>query len=989
MAVDSSKKFLLVYSLNPESEIGAVIDPYVVQLNEDDSLSLTFQKIYHNTMEEYASGIDDNDREAIRLSTEYSADAITKKFSKKEMRPQEFLQKHLDDKTYKLTVRPYIEDRINAIMGLIADKNVYLRVKTNPAQEKLEVITDEVSTHFHFKREEDGTKYYPTFRLNGEKIVLINKKVMMLTNKPCRLVMDDNLYVFDKNMDGMKLTPFFTKWNIHIPKTSEAEYYKRFIAAVIENNPSVKAEGFTINAVTVSPKPVLKVVAAWNHESVLSLYFDYGKEEILCTDTKPTHVVLEATEDSYTYHRINRDFAMEKAITDSLVTHGLQQLEGAIFRPLNGISKYSPQQIIAWVNEHNDALASIGVTVTSDDKIQKYYMGKIHLNVEIAEKTDWFDIYATAQFGEFKIPFIRLKKYITQGIREFELPNGITAIIPEEWFGKYREILTLSLDDDQEHISLKKHHFALIDEVFTSKDSSIASISEYEKATRNLRDEEDFECPTNFVKILRPYQKEGFEWMKFLQKNNFGGCLADDMGLGKTIQTLTLLQSEKNNQKVTKEKAPVPTVAQLNLFGNNETALEQIQKKRPSLIVMPTSLIHNWEYEIKKFAPELKTVSYTGLAREEMRKYFGSADIILTTYGTARNDIDIFNNYEFNYLILDESQVIKNPTSKISRLVKTLKARHRLSLTGTPIENSLLDLWSQLSFLNPGMLGSYQFFKDEFAIPIEKKNSEEHKKKLQSLINPFILRRTKEEVAKDLPELSEKIYFCEMTEQQREVYEETRNYYRNRILENIEKFGEKKSQFFILKGLMQLRLIANHPSMNKTEYEGDSGKFTDMMATLEEIISGNHKILVFSSFVRHLDLMKAHLTKSETPFTYLTGETRNRKSEIDKFKKDDDIKVFLMSLKAGGVGLNLTEADYIFIADPWWNPAAELQAINRAHRIGQEKNVFAYKFISKETVEEKILLMQDRKLRLSAEFIHTSAKQEGIISTEDVNLLFG
>ncbi|MDQ3073165.1 MAG: DEAD/DEAH box helicase, partial [Bacteroidota bacterium] len=404
--------------------------------------------------------------------------------------------------------------------------------------------------------------------------------------------------------------------------------------------------------------------------------------------------------------------------------------------------------------------------------------------------------------------------------------------------------------------------------------------------------------------------------------------------------------------------------------------------------VMPTSLIHNWLYEVKKWAPELKTLVYTGLNRKEQVRLFNRCDLILTTYGTARNDIELLKKYDFNYVILDESQVIKNPAAKVTRAVKSLKSKYRISLTGTPIENSLSDLWSQFSFLNPGLLGSYKFFIGEFAQPIEKKGDEERRNRLKKIISPFLLRRTKEEVARDLPPLTEKIYFSEMTESQAKIYEEVRGHYRMKVMEAIENDGEKGAQFFILKGLMQLRLIANHPAMYDPEYTGSSGKFDDIINSLTSLLSEGHKVLVYSQFVRHLDLLKKEFEKLEIRHAYLTGSTTNRGKVIDNFKNDPQCQAFLISLKAGGVGLTLTEAEYVFMCDPWWNPATEQQAISRAHRIGQNKSVFAYKFISKDTVEEKIIQLQERKLQLSSGIIQSTRTADHLITKEEVDELF-
>ena len=446
--------------------------------------------------------------------------------------------------------------------------------------------------------------------------------------------------------------------------------------------------------------------------------------------------------------------------------------------------------------------------------------------------------------------------------------------------------------------------------------------------------------------------------MRFLNSYNFGGCLADDMGLGKTVQTLTLLQSEKER-------------------GADNA----------SLLVMPTSLVYNWEHEAKKFVPDLKILIYTGTYRDKDIAKFANYDIIITSYGITRIDVNLLKEYYFNYIILDESQAIKNPNSNISNAVKELKSKSRLILTGTPIENSTLDLWSQMSFINPGLLGGQTFFKNTFLNAIEKKHDEVKTKKLYSIIKPFILRRKKDQVLTELPPKIEQVLYCEMTSEQEKKYEEVKSFYRNKILEEIDLNGIGKSQFTLLQGLTKLRQIANHPYMTDTDYEHGSGKMKEVVHTLESALAGHHKVLIFSQFVKHLSLFRTELEKKDIPYTYLDGGTKKRQDVVDKFQNDDEIRVFLISLKAGGLGLNLTKADYVFILDPWWNPAIEAQAVDRAHRMGQKNVVHNYKFITKNSVEEKILKLQASKKKLADDLITTEDSFVKNLSKEDISEL--
>jgi SNF2 family DNA or RNA helicase len=388
--------------------------------------------------------------------------------------------------------------------------------------------------------------------------------------------------------------------------------------------------------------------------------------------------------------------------------------------------------------------------------------------------------------------------------------------------------------------------------------------------------------------------------------------------------------------------------------------------------------------EAAKFAPGLRVLNYTGTLRTKDVKRFEKYDIVLTSYGITRLDIELLQQFYFNYIILDESQVIKNPSSNIAKAVRELKSRYKLVLTGTPLENTTMDLWSQMSFINPGMLGSQSYFRNEYQVPIEKRGEEAKSKKLNAIIKPFVLRRHKSQVATELPEKVEHIQYSAMTTEQEKRYEEVKSYYRGRILDLIEREGIGNSRFMILEGLTKLRQLANHPQMIEPSYQGDSGKMEDITHMLENAIAEGHKVLVFSQFVKHLGLIRQYLKSNKIEFTYLDGASIDRKEQVERFNRDPKVKAFLISIKAGGLGLNLTEADYVFILDPWWNPAVEAQAVDRAHRIGQKKKVFTYKFITRNSVEEKILTLQQKKLRLTSELITTEESIMNQLTREDI-----
>lgn len=469
-------------------------------------------------------------------------------------------------------------------------------------------------------------------------------------------------------------------------------------------------------------------------------------------------------------------------------------------------------------------------------------------------------------------------------------------------------------------------------------------LENYHEKLANFHSIRNVEIPKNLEATLRDYQKEGLNWLNFLDEFGFGGCLADDMGLGKTIQIIAyfLAQIEKGN-------------------------------KNPNLVIVPTSLLHNWEIEIKKFAPKLKFKIIYGINRDTKNIVFEKYNVLITSYGTMLNDIEILKEINFNVIVLDESQAIKNPASKRYKAARLLQARQRIVATGTPVENNTFDLFSQLSFAMPGLFGNAKQFAADYSTPIDKFQNEARAKELQQKVQPFILRRTKKEVATELPEKTEMVVYCEMGREQRRVYDtykkEFQQYLKDKSDEEL-----KTSSMHILQGLTKMRQICNSPALlSENEYYGDQSAKLDEVITQVLKLQSEHKVLIFSQFVGMLNLIKERLDQEAIKYAYLTGKTRNRQEQVEAFQEDEEIRVFLISLKAGGTGLNLTEAEYVFIVDPWWNPAVENQAIDRAYRIGQANKVIAIRMISPDTIEEKIMELQDRKRKLVEELIHTDS----------------
>ncbi|MFA0961916.1 DEAD/DEAH box helicase [Roseivirga sp. BDSF3-8] len=978
MRVSPSQPFQIIYSLFQHEYLGYLFESFVVQLDDKSRLTFQHQNISSLNAAEFSDGLDANDYELIRLMDSIQQDVVIKKFYKKKIKPADFFlkiyNKDKGNEVVQAEIEAYLERRRGMILELMYGKMLFeMGNDGEPAWRQVEVTETKATVLFHFRRNEENTHYFPTIKHEGEKVEFYKRNAYILCREPAWLVIDQKLYSFAKDVDGNKLQPFLNKKFILIPKKVEETYYRKFVAPLVASF-DVYAKGFEIKTEKYPAKPCLTFTdlearqadlglfdnasqsgsgPSGNSRILFDLNFQYADYKFKADQLTTTSVYLEKDGDNYTFHRISRNVDEERKY--------LKMLKDTELEIRHGKASMPRAEAIEWINQYKSELEAAGFTLNQNHKDdRKYFIGSSSISIEVKENIDWFDIYAKIVFGEFEIPFQQIRKLIVRRQRELKLPNGEIAIIPEAWFTEYSELFAF-MDDQTSNgadMSLKKHHLALVQELESGNLAKVTMSSKLEKL-RSFDEIDDIPLPKSFEGTLRPYQKAGFNWMHFLNKYNFGGCLADDMGLGKTVQTLAMLQSQKEEGHA-----------------------------NANLLIMPTSLIYNWEMEARKFTPNLKVFIYTGTNRDKNADQFDKYDLVLTSYGIVRLDIEILQQYYFNYIILDESQAIKNPNSNIAKSVKKLKSRQRLILTGTPLENSTLDLWSQMTFINPGLLGNQSFFKNEFLNPIEKKKDEDKSFKLHSIIKPFILRRHKSQVATELPEKIESIQYSTMTAQQEKQYEEAKSYFRNKIFDQIEQNGLGGSQFMLLQGLTKLRQIANHPRMVDPEYTGDSGKLDDVCHMLLTAIGKDHKILVFSQFVKHLQIIKDYLEQHKIRFSYLDGSTRNRQAEVDRFQNDEELQVFLISLKAGGLGLNLTKADYVFILDPWWNPAIEAQAVDRAHRIGQKNNVFTYKFITKNSVEEKILALQQRKLQLATNLITTEESFVKNLTQEDIeNLL--
>ena len=591
--------------------------------------------------------------------------------------------------------------------------------------------------------------------------------------------------------------------------------------------------------------------------------------------------------------------------------------------------------------------------IVGSDKLKKYNIKfiKPKLVGRLTTSIDFLEGNLEVEIGDEKFSIIdllnRLKKdsYIVLG-------DGTNAIINKKYIEKLERVFE---NATSENVKISFFDLPIIEELINEK-----IFEDGQNPQRNFFEGiNDISVDKNLPKInatLREYQKYGYHWITYLLENNLGACLADDMGLGKTLQAIAVI-----------------------------TNLHKKKLSEKTLIVMPKSLVFNWESEINKFSSDLKVGIYYGTNRD--METFKNYEVILTTYGTIRNDIEELKDIKLDFVILDESQNIKNIYSQANKAIMLLNTRYRLALSGTPIENNLLELYSLFRFLNPTMLGSIENFNRYYMLPIQKDNDKNAMEELKKRIYPFILRRVKKEVLKDLPEKIEKTLFIEMNKEQKRFYEERRAYYYNLVHLSIKTNGLNKSQFSILQALNELRQIASCPeNKNPALY---SNKKIAVIENAIEAVKNNHKVLIFANYLSSIDSICRELSERGIKYLSMTGDTKDRHSLVDKFQNDSSYKVFVMTLKTGGVGLNLTAADTIFIYDPWWNKTVENQAIDRAYRLGQDNTVFAYKMILKDTIEEKILTLQKAKSLLIENLISDEGANFKFLSEEDIEFILG
>jgi len=782
------------------------------------------------------------------------------------------------------------------------------------------------------------------YLVRGEERILLKSPVLVV---PGGLAISDNQIRPFQDYDAYPWVTLLRRSDdFQVPAGEEHELVDRLLdmpaLPKLELPPELQLE-----EVTVAPKPILVVHAPgksrWHQDRLKAeVLFDYDGTSVRGTSSQWAIVQRTAS------RCLLRDKQAEAVAWSQLQDGGFRRL-------LDQKRGQHDAEIAA-----RDLAPAVRKLIAEHWQVRadgKQVRQPLDLKFQVKSNIDWFELYADVDFGGARVTFPELLAALARGDGTIVLDDGSLGILPEEWMTRYGLLAGLG-EVEGEHLKFGLVQAGILDALLASQpsvdfDARFLEIRERLASFSGVQPDEE---PPTFRGELRPYQREGLGWLRFLEEFHFGGCLADDMGLGKTIQMLAFLEGRRRRNK----------------------------KRMPSLVVVPKSLLFNWKQECERFTPEMKAMEYAGLDRARLRDDFTRYDLILTTYGTLRRDILTLKDVAFDYVILDEAQAIKNSSSQVAKASRLLQARHRIGLSGTPIENHLGDLCSIFEFLNPSMLGRSSAFKLHAADP----DNRQTRQILADGLRPLILRRTKQSVASELPEKLEQTIYCEMGEEQLRLYNELRDHYRDSLLGIIEDQGMAKSRMHVLEALLRLRQVACHPALlDKSTVEDASAKLDVLIPHIEELLEEGHKTLVFSQFTSMLAIVRQHLDKKGIVYEYLDGQTRDRKERVERFQSDEKCGVFLISLKAGGLGLNLTAADYVFILDPWWNPAVETQAIDRAHRVGQSRQVFAYRLICRNTVEEKIAELQQQKRELADAILEQNNSLLQNLTTDDLRLL--
>ncbi|MFC4476753.1 DEAD/DEAH box helicase [Flavobacterium chungangensis] len=951
--MEPTKSFQFCFDISLEKNLNVYI-PTAYIVENTSEIKYLDKKASPDVLESFGiifDNLDSNSKRILTACDSLKPEFIFKKFGAKIKSAKTIADLQKDSKI-EFAIRQHLKFNLSSFYDLIVKEQFPLSLNLGPEKDfyrsRISIEPLEFEPQIQFDKHAEGITYTLSLKENETIFPPMDTKVDILLDEPGWLIINKKLGQL-KELNSKKLMPFLKKKSIEIPSKLVDDYFKSFIPQIAKKI-DIEATGFEIElrdkiiSCTIQP-----IHDFFKNCYYLNLYFDYNGYSFDGSKAKKSHSFVDfsvANEPKIIQFKRNLD---ENLYIDKLSEIGLTKIKNELFGLNSETENTDPYVNIQLIINNKEELKRLGFTIENLKLESKEIITENHTISASKETTgDWFDIKIIITVGNYKINFSEIIPNIKSKERLFALPDGNYFLIPLEWFSKYGSLAKLAKTENGV-LLLRKSNFTALDGI-SEIDNDLDQIHQAEFTASDL-----------IKATLRPYQIDGVKWLLGHFNSNMGACLADDMGLGKTLQTLSVLVSVQEQLGFTTK------TTNFDLFAN-ETTIEREPLK--ALIVLPSSLVFNWFNEAGKFTPHFSKMQYVGNDRKSLASRINSTDLIFTSYSIIHRDISILEKYDFRYLILDESQYIKNKNSKIFKAINKISTGHKIALSGTPIENSLDDLWSQMQFINPEILGSYAFFMENFKNPIEKKQNEEVLAELKNLIQPYILRRTKEQVLKDLPELTEQIYYCDMDPEQEKLYEKEKSKARNFLL----KTDGSPDKISIINTLMKLRQLSNHPKMVDADSEIDSGKYIAVTNYLESLVKGKQKAIIFSSFVTNLSFYTDWCKENKIDFCEITGETPadKREQQVKLFQEKENPLLFFISLKAGGVGLNITKASYVLFLDPWWNPFAEKQGVGRAHRIGQINKVNVIRFISKNTVEEKIIKLQENKKLLSDSLLEES-----------------
>ena len=973
-------KYEIVYNFNYSELLGLYMpEPVTCSLKKDGRLDKRYKLATPETLAGLSSVTFEGTPHArlLEIAAALSEEQLSVKFKPKGKRKVNFKVIQADKTVYDLCAK-HISRKVAEMLQLCYENGYPVTVgllRKEAAEDFRYTFSEEAyNPRLKFAKHAEGIDYTLYFETSKGLVYPFDTDTIILTNHPAWVIMENKIIHLDQ-LNGNKLKPFLKKTKITIPQRTMKVYFEKFIMDLV---PKVKidTDGFEIeNDKDLKGVGIELVEDVFTQQYLLRLHFQYSYFQFRSGDPGESKTTIHFSSDETEVLIINqlRDKAAESKVVSGVEKLGATKTDSDYF--LVGAGERSA--VLKWLGEHKKELIGLGLTLEEEVGMgsRSLSIKPFSIEVSVIKDNDWFDVGGVVRVGKQDIPFVDLINNIKNDDPYFLLSDGTYFVIPEEWMAKYGSLAKFGQQEGG-RFKLAKNHIGLLEDVTDDGGGMTVPVVNMDLDTVDYKQSDKLKA------TLRPYQVDGIKWLIKHQQNDLGACLADDMGLGKTLQVIAALVHKAESR----EAEPVVaqnSEAQLSMF---DVGYAEELSPLQSLIVVPASLVHNWKAELHKFAPHLKVSAYIGAGRKERQSVINIYDVVITTYQTALRDIDFLQKKEWTYVVLDESHYIKNRNSKIFKALAELRAEHKISLSGTPIENSLSDLWSQMQFINPDILGSFDFFKKNFKDTIEKDSCEMSTLELRKIIDPFLLRRTKQEVLTELPPVMEQSLVIPMTPEQKKLFEERKSAARNNLLSLDEK--DKGYKMHVFKELMALRQLANHPTLVETEYKGGSGKYEMMLNKLSSLLKAGHRVLIFSSFTSLLDLVSGDLEAQAIPYVKLTGsDTQKARQKSVAAFQEGKAPVFLISIKAGGTGLNLTEADYVFILDPWWNPFVEEQAIARAHRMGQKNKVTVIRFISEESIEEKIQVLQAKKRQLNAEII--SGEGMGKLDKEEVAYLLG